>query len=431
MTGQGVRTIVGVRSLNGLRLRLTAWYVATLLVILFVLGSGLFAIITERFDSDLDASLRVTSRLLASEATAHGLQSGARNIIAPGRDLIVFDSAGHPMGQSSVEPWVSGFAVAARTTGGGSSSHESADGVQLRAYAQPFVGGDGRRYVAVALADEVEVEDKYTALIVLFGAAALTALVLVALGGWLVAGKSTKPVEGAIAHMRQFMADAAHELRTPITVVRSRAEIALQRPRDASEYETALRGIEREAERVGRIVEDLLMLARADAGERPIERQRVFLDDIVADAVEAARNLAVLKHVSIEVHEFAEAAVTGDATLLRQLVLILLDNAIKFTPESGAVLVGVGVSNGSAVLTVEDSGIGISADQLPHVFDRFFRGDVARTRGAASASQGAGLGLSIAEWIAKEHGASIRITSQLALGTRVTVNFPVAVADAV
>ncbi|MEO8945268.1 MAG: HAMP domain-containing sensor histidine kinase, partial [Gemmatimonadaceae bacterium] len=184
------------------------------------------------------------------------------------------------------------------------------------------------------------------------------------------------------------------------------------------------------AERIGRIVEDLLMLARADAGERPIERQRVFLDDIVADAVEAARTLATLKKVSVEVREFVEAAVTGDATLLRQLVLILLDNAIKFTPESGAVLVDVGASNGSAILTVEDNGIGISEEQLPQVFDRFFRGDAARTRGTGGASPGAGLGLSIAEWIAREHGASVRVTSHLGQGTRVVVNFPVAITDA-
>ena len=233
--------------------------------------------------------------------------------------------------------------------------------------------------------------------------------------------------------MRRFMADAAHELRTPITVVRARAEVALQRGREPETYVLALKSIEHETERLTRIVEDLLMLARADAGERPIERRRVFLDDVTSDAAGAARVIAERKAVRIDVDEFEEAAVSGDPALLRQLVMILLDNAIKFTDRGGAgVHVGVRAEASSATLTVSDTGIGIPPDQLSHVFERFYRGDPSRTRGASSdgsTSDGAGLGLSIAQWIADEHGGVIRMESQPGHGTRVVVQFPPPVAE--
>ncbi len=173
----------------------------------------------------------------------------------------------------------------------------------------------------------------------------------------------------------------------------------------------------------------LLTLARADAGERPIERRRVFVDDVTLDAAEAARAIAERKSVRVEVEAFEEAPVDGDETLLRQLAMILLDNAIKFTPADGAVRVGVRYTPAGAVLSVSDTGIGIEPSHLPHVFERFYRGDPARTpnRGRENgSSEGAGLGLSIARWIADEHGASITIESAPSHGTRVDVHFPLA-----
>jgi len=228
--------------------------------------------------------------------------------------------------------------------------------------------------------------------------------------------------------MRRFMADAAHELRTPLTVVRSRAEVALQRSRSPDDYVDALRGIERESIRLGRIVEDLLTLARADAGQRPIERERVFLDDVALDAAEAARVIAERKGVRLEVAEFEEAPVVGDAALLRQLGLILFDNAIKFTPPGGLVRIAVRVApSGSPTLAVSDSGVGIGTEELPRIFERFYRGDPARTRSdGGGATEGAGLGLSIAKWIAEEHRAAILVASRPGLGTEVKVEFPAA-----
>jgi len=163
------------------------------------------------------------------------------------------------------------------------------------------------------------------------------------------------------------------------------------------------------------------MLARADAGERPVTRDVLYLDDAAAGAVEAARTLAEHKRVSVEVGTFEEARITGDPALVRELLLIVLDNAIKFTPTGGRVRLDVSVQDGRAALAVTDTGIGIPADQLPHVFERFYRGDAARRQ-----AEGAGLGLAIARWIAEVHGARIDIGSEPGVGTRVTLGFPLA-----
>jgi signal transduction histidine kinase len=173
-----------------------------------------------------------------------------------------------------------------------------------------------------------------------------------------------------------------------------------------------------EAERLGRVVDDLLTLARADAGERPVQRERFYLDDVVIDAALSVRTLAQAADVALLVDEFEETPLEGDAGLVRELAVVLLDNAVKFTPPGGSVRVRV-QPDPQPTLTVEDSGCGIEANQLPHVFERFYRGDRSRSRAG-----GAGLGLSIAYWIASAHEARLTLASEPGSGTRATVIFP-------
>ena len=414
-------------SLGRLRLRLTAWYVGTFFAILALLSVALFAAITWRFDSELDASLRDATHELARVVrlrdtlpnnSTQTLFDATRDVQIPERALYVTDSLG-----ISLDAWLRDLARDASRRGSANAVHHAGGERILRARAEGFTLSGGRALVAIAVADEIELEDRYASMIAAFGAAAVAAVVLVAVGGWFLARKSTQPVEQSVAHMRRFMADAAHELRTPLAVVRARVDVALQRSREAHEYTEALRGIERETTRLGRLVEDLLILARADAGERPIERQRVFLDDVALDAAEAARAIADRKQVRLEVADFEEAPVSGDSALLRQLVMILLDNAIKFTPPSRLVRIQVVGGPARVALTVSDEGSGIDAEQLPHVFERFYRGDPSRTRGTTS-TDGAGLGLSIAQWIVNEHAGTIAIESKPGQGTRVAVQFP-------
>ena len=422
-----------------LRRRLTAWYVLTFGAILLLLGGGLFAAVRYEFAEELDADLRSATTALARAARIRESERGAQGQVMdaveelhiPDRALYLLDTAGRPLTPDTAAAWVRAAARQAATAGAADSEHELPGDVRLRLHAQRFTLHDGDPLVAVAVADRVELEDRYAWLIAAFGAAAALALVLVAGGGWFLVRKSTEPVERTIGHMRRFMADAAHELRTPITVMRSQAEIALQQERDATAYADALRGVEAESRRLGRIVDDLLTLARADSGERPMQHAPVYLDDVVLDAAEAARALAIAGGVRLEVEEYEEAAVIGDAGLLHQLVMILLDNAIKFTPAGGRVSVRVGADARGAQLVVHDTGPGIPPDQLPHVFERFWRGDPARRRrtgATADASvrptDGAGLGLAIARWIAEVHGGEIRAASPPDGGARFTVQLP-------
>jgi len=420
-----------LQPLARLRLGLTAWYLATFGAILIFLGGGIFVVIGRQFAQQLDDSLHDATVELQRAARIREMESktargqvvdAVEELHIPERTLYLFDGNGKPVTPASAPNWIALAARDAAQSGMVQRDLDPRRGNTLRLRAERFTLVSGAPLVAVAVADKVELEDRYATLIATFGAAAAAALLLVVAGGWFLVRKSTAPVELTIDHMRRFMADAAHELRTPLTVLRSRAEIALQQPRPAAEYEDALRGIELEAKRLGTIVEDLLILARADAGERPIARERVFLDDLTLDAAGAARVVAQSKGVALELDEFGEARVDGDPTLLRQLVMILLDNAVKFTARGGSVRVRVGATNDRPTLVVEDTGIGIPAEQLPHVFERFYRGDPARSRGNGAA-EGAGLGLAIAKWIADAHNAEIALASQPGEGTRVSVRF--------
>ena len=418
----------GIQRLVRLRLRLTIWYVATFGLIILLLGAGLFAVIRFQFSQQLDNSLHSATQELARAARireAEAASARGRVIDAvdelniPDRTLYLLDPQGNPVKPDTAADWIRRAARKAGSSGQTTVERDIPHQETLRLHALRFRLSSGRTLVAVAVADQIELEDRYADLIAAFAAAAFAALVLVAAGGFLLVRKSTAPIERSMIFMRRFMADAAHELRTPITVLRTRVEVALQQPRDADHYVSALNSVEAEARRLGGIVDSLLVLARADSGERQIERERFFLDDVAIDAAGAARIVARQKGVEITVEEFEEAPVVGDPALIRQLIMILLDNAVKFTDSGGEVRVRVSMHEGVPTFVVEDTGIGISSEDLSRVFQRFFRGATARSR-----SDGAGLGLSIARWIAREHGAEISLTSEPGHGTRVVVTFP-------
>jgi len=420
---------LGLQRLVRLRLRLTIWYVATFGLIIILLGAGLFVVISHQISQQLDDSLQGATLELVRAARIRELEEasvrGKKLIDAvdqlniPDRVLYLIDVNGKPLTPDTADSWIVEAAKKAGAAGQVTVQRDMPDDRTLRLHAMRFRLASGKHLVAVAVADQEELEDKYTDLIAAFVGAALLALVLVAGGGFLLVRKSTAPIERSIEFMRRFMADAAHELRTPITILRTRAEVALQQPRDSVDYVSALQGVEAEAHRLGSIVDSLLVLARADAGERQIEKERIFLDDIAIDAAGAARVVARQKGVDVAVDDFEEAPVVGDPSLIRQLVMIVLDNAVKFTDEGGQVRVGVSMQEGAPTFSVEDTGIGIKQEDVPRVFQRFLRGETARSR-----TEGAGLGLSIASWIAREHGANILLTSQPGEGTRVIVTFP-------
>jgi heavy metal sensor kinase len=223
-------------------------------------------------------------------------------------------------------------------------------------------------------------------------------------------------LENAVQRIRQFTADASHELRTPLALIGATAELALRRERRPDEYTRALRNIQAEAARMTLLAESLMELTRAD-NTSELELAETDLNAIVEDVVAGNRQLAAARGVTLESHTTAGAAVApANESAIRRLLLALVDNAIKYTPGGGTVAVATTQRDGGVVLSVNDTGQGIDPEALPHIFERFYRADPARSRG-----NGVGLGLSIAQAIAHAHGSRIAVESKPGEGARFEV----------
>jgi heavy metal sensor kinase len=223
---------------------------------------------------------------------------------------------------------------------------------------------------------------------------------------------------------RRFMADASHELRTPVAILRGEAEVALsQQARSLEEYRESLGVLHHEAERLTHIVEDLFTLTRADAGQYPLQPRDFYLDELVGECVHSARTLASAKKISLNFEEASESPIHADESLLRRMILNLLDNAIKYTSEGGRATVTCRRAGEEYVLSITDTGGGIPADLQPRIFERFFRADKARSR-AENDGGGAGLGLSISRWIAEAHHGRLELTRSDSIGSTFTAYLP-------
>lgn len=226
-------------------------------------------------------------------------------------------------------------------------------------------------------------------------------------------------LDTALAQQRRFLADAAHELRTPIARMRSESEARLASPA-GTEDRLALERVRDELGHTSKLIDELLHVARSDATTHPLQRVPVFLDDVVADVVARFEPDARTKQVRLDLSALQEARITGDALLLQRLVGVLVDNAVRFTPSGGHVAISVAREGPQATLRVDDSGPGIPPDERDLVFQRFYRGRDAR----AAAPEGTGLGLAIAADAAQRHGAIIRYEQSPLGGARFEVAFP-------
>jgi two-component system OmpR family sensor kinase len=223
---------------------------------------------------------------------------------------------------------------------------------------------------------------------------------------------------------RRFMADASHELRTPVAILRGEAEVALSRPdRKPEEYRESLAVLRAESQRLTHIVEDLFTLARADAGQYPLSPHDFYLDELVADCARTTRTLALAKRITLNCDAAQELPIHADEALLRRMILNLLDNAFKYTAEGGSVSVAGRREGAEYALSTTDTGPGIPVELQPRIFERFFRADRARSR-AESDGGGAGLGLSIARWIAEAHHGRLELTRSNASGSTFTAYLP-------
>src|SRR5271157_5401349 len=220
--------------------------------------------------------------------------------------------------------------------------------------------------------------------------------------------------------MRRFVADASHELRTPISVIRGEADVALSQERSSAEYRESLAIILDESRRLSRLVDDLLNLARADAGNVKLQVREFYFNDLLAESCRSVQALAAARSIKLECQCSEDVPFHGDEELLRRLVVNLLDNAIRYTPRGGQVCASLNANGGELRIQVSDTGAGIPPEAVPHVFERFYRGDQARSRQEG----GFGLGLAIVKWIAESHKGEVDLASRPGQGSTFTVTLP-------
>lgn len=314
---------------------------------------------------------------------------------------------------------------AARDAGPGSSDVRDAvvADTPIRVYSTAVVRPSGT-YVVQVIGERVSEQRLLDALLAVLVVGSLGALGLAVLAGWVYAGRALVPIrdsierrEAALRRQREFAANASHELRTPLTVIRtSVTDLRRNRREPVERVGTALEDIDAETAHLTALVDDLLLLARTDAGIVELEREPVDVGDVAAEAVGPLLATAARRGVGLAVAPLP-AEVEGDAFRLRQLVTILVDNAVAHTPAGGAVTVRVRPEDGMAVLDVDDDGPGIRDEDREHVFERFWRAD-------GEPAGGTGLGLAIAAWIVGRHGGRISAANRPEGGARFEARIP-------
>ena len=227
-------------------------------------------------------------------------------------------------------------------------------------------------------------------------------------------------LDHAFRQQRRFVADASHELRTPVSVIRSITDVALAHPPTVQEYVQVLQEVNAESERLGMLMSDLLALARADEGHIQFEQDTVNLDLLAVDVLASMETLATERGIVLTSGELSPTVVVGDTARLIQVIMSLVDNALTYTNAGGRVTLSVKANQTHGVLTVCDNGIGIAPTDQVHIFERFYRADPARSRTAG----GSGLGLSIVDWIVGMHGGNVGVESQLGEGSTFTIALP-------
>lgn len=419
------------RLIRDVRLRLVLWSGLSTLLVLLVLGASLYLVVAQNLAATGDALLanRTSDCARRPLSCTQGFSFGGGS---SGTYALIADDSGQPVrpggpggqfiqAQQPVEPGID----AARSAAGGVDTRSTViDGVSFRVRTTRADSDIGPVYIQVLQDRTAEIQTLDAMRTILLGGGLV--VILVAVGfGWVYAQRALVPIReslvqqrSALRRQREFAADASHELRTPLTVIRSSVE-HLRRTRPPGEPRSdALDDIEAEVGHLTTLVDDLLLLARSDSGAISVTPLPVDLGDVAAEGAGALVKTAADRGVSLELDP-EPAIVEGDQARLRQLTVILVDNAIRHTPRGGAVRVSVRADAGEAILQVDDEGPGIRPEDMPHVFERFWRAP-------GQAGVGTGLGLAIAKSIADLHGGRIIVTNRPGGGARFIVRLPLA-----
>jgi heavy metal sensor kinase len=453
-----------------IRLRLTAWYFAILAVVLSAFGISAYFAMRHSIRQTVDEELQIRSEGV-HQLIERDIQRGHKDDLPEGlREhtelrvggalLQVSDEQGNWLYRS---PVMSDYGVPRPTTVPRRATEFMGKDVPLRIWSQKVSVG-GQSYL---IQSAFEMDDFYEALddfaLLLFISIPLLLLCATA-GGYWISTRALAPVdqitrtartisaqnlssrlvvpntgdelqrlsetlngmlerlEAAFKKITQFTADASHELRTPVAVMRTRAELSLRKARSADEYRDVIAEVLSELEKTSGLIEQLMFLARADSGAETLHFAATNVAEVLREACHQGSALAEAKQIGFQEHISGDSMwIQGDAGSLRRLFLILIDNAVKYTPANGQVEVSLQRNDGYAVAQVRDTGIGIAETDLPNVFERFYRADKARTR----ESGGVGLGLSIGRWITEVHAGTIEVQSSPGRGSMFQIRLPI------
>ncbi len=462
---------------RSIRFRLTVWYAGLLAGLLLLFGGSTWFGLAHYLTRSLSESLARQARQIGENFLLDVRTSGESYVVeeinehySPERNdhFVRVTRADGSMLYVSGLPISKGFdparVSAAPISSGRAATREEhlPGGGELLIYSLPFTARDGSRFLIETGAPYESIENTLRGLLLTLAIGLPVVIAVAVMGGYWIMRHALRPLDeiasGAeritsrnlserlptphsgdeierlslalnrmiarldesFQYIRRFTADASHELRTPLTALRGELEAIAQRPNLDGEARDTVGSLLEETERLARIVESLLAISRLDAGEAQMESVRFDLAELAATTTEQMRLLAEDKRISLECRANGQVEIIGDRARLKQVVVNLVDNAIKYTPEGGAVGVIVSAEEGHAVMLVEDNGAGIPADALPHLFERFYRVDKARSRQMG----GAGLGLAIVKSIVAAHGGQVNVESAEGKGSRFIVELP-------
>ncbi|MBW7452726.1 sensor histidine kinase [Paenibacillus sepulcri] len=410
---------------NNIRRRLVILNAVVFLLVLTILSSLLYVHMRYRLFHDTDEILKLAeTRIQSSHNLSELLRSGHPEPEQDERTIYLFWNAhGQLIGQLPTQAFSPDITNELRESADSTMLRTVSVGKQrYRVLVTPNNHADSGSIITVGIVRSLE--DAMSTLRSLMwdiAAAIIAGMVISILAGLFLAGRALIPIRNAWERQQRFVADASHELRTPTAVIHAQTELLLRHPTHSIEQESPhIAVVLKESKRMNRLLDDLLTLARSDSNQLQIQTSDIALDALLKELSEQFKLLARTKGVNIVTELNVPLSLWGDEGRIRQLLVILLDNALKYTPSSGRIEVVGRYQGHSVYISVSDNGCGIAEDELPYVFDRFYRGDKVRSR----AEGGTGLGLSIAEWIVDVHGGTIRIDSKVNMGTQVELLFP-------